>query len=82
MKKLSCIPTLVGHNTIVVDSESKQTIIRVTKSQSLHRTIINDAINIAVNDLGSSKDLVGLLFSQFKAHFSTLISEIMLLFSV
>lgn len=49
---------LTGHNVVVDFEDTMQSIVKVSRGQSLHKAAIESAIERALQDLGSSEDLV------------------------
>lgn len=56
---------LIGHNVVAEFKDSNESIVKVSLGQSLHKSAIEAAVQRALQELGSSEDLVQHLLFTF-----------------
>lgn len=56
--KAPSIPTLTGHNIVSDFGDNGDAVLKVKLGQSLHTVIIEQIIKLAIEELGSTEDLV------------------------
>lgn len=58
MKKAPILSPLMGHNVVAEYNGARESVVKVSRGQSLHKAAIEAALERALQELGSSEDLV------------------------